>query len=288
MNEKARFINPFTDFGRFAARFKKLFGTEFNKDLLIDFLNQVLNQREQIKDLSYLNAENQGRSNDDRKAIFDVYCKNEKGEKFIIEVQNVYQEFFKDRSIFYATFPIQEQAVKGGKWDYHLKAVYAVGLLNFSFPDSSDQNRYVREVQLMDTTTHEVFYDKLTFFYLEMSRFSKTEDELETHFDKWMYVLKNLHHLEEVPKKLRNRIFVKLFNQAEVANLTQEEMRAYEESQKVYWDNYSVMESAKKMARNEGAQENAYKVAQEMKKDGHPISMIAKYTKLTEEQIEKL
>ena len=59
MNEKARFINPFTDFGRFAARFKKLFGTEFNKDLLIDFLNQVLNQREHIKDLSYLNAENQ-------------------------------------------------------------------------------------------------------------------------------------------------------------------------------------------------------------------------------------
>ena len=126
MEKHSRFINPFTDFG-----FKKLFGTEFNKDLLIDFLNQVLDHREQIKDLTYLNAEHQGRSNDDRKAIFDVYCENEQGEKFIIEVQNVYQEFFKDRSVFYATFPIQAQATKGKKWDYHLKAVYAVGLLNF-------------------------------------------------------------------------------------------------------------------------------------------------------------
>ena len=190
--------------------------------------------------------------------------------------------------------------MKGGKWDYHLKAVYAVGLLNFSFSDSSDQNRYVREVQLMDTATHEVFYDKLTFFYLEMSRFSKTEDELETHFDKWMYVLKNLHHLEEIPEKLRDRIFVKLFNQAKVANLTQEEMRAYEESQKVYWDNYSVMESAKKMARKEGlaeglaegrqegAEETAHKIAREMRKDGHPVSVITKYTGLSEQEIEKL
>ena len=291
MNKRPRFINPFTDFG-----FKKLFGTEFNKDLLIDFLNQVLGDREHIMDLTYLNSENQGRTYDNRKAIFDLYCENEKGAKFIIEVQNVYQEFFKDRSIFYATFPIQEQAVKGRHWDYNLKAVYTIGLLNFSFPDQPNQDRYVREVQLMDTITHEVFYDKLTFIYLEMSRFAKTEEQLETHFDKWMYVLKNLHQLEEIPEKLRDRIFVKLFDQAEVANLTKEEMRAYEESQKVYWDNYSVMESAKKMAREEGmkegikegAEETAYKVAREMRKDGHPVSMIAKYTGLGEDQIEGL
>lgn len=87
---ETRFINPFSDFG-----FKKLFGTEFNKDLLIDFLNQVLGDREQIKDLTYLNSENQGRTQEDRKSIFDLYCENERGEKFIIEVQNVYQKHFK-------------------------------------------------------------------------------------------------------------------------------------------------------------------------------------------------
>jgi predicted transposase/invertase (TIGR01784 family) len=164
MDSKERYINPFTDFG-----FKKLFGTELNKELLIDFLNQVLSERERIQDLTYLNTENLGNTATDRKAIFDLYCENESGEKFIIELQNVKQQYIKDRSIFYSTFPIQSQAPKGREWDYYLKAVYTVGILNFSFPDTSEQERYVREVQLIDKETHEVFYDKLTFIYMEMS-----------------------------------------------------------------------------------------------------------------------
>ena len=166
--------------------------------------------------------------------------------------------------------------------------MYTVGILNFSFPDQIEEDRYVREIKLLDTTTHEVFYDKLTFFYLEMDRFNKTIDELETHFDKWLYVLKNLDRLEEVPEKLRDRIFVKLFNQAEVANLTKEEMTAYEESQKVYLDNYNVLESAKRRASAEGLAEGLTKVAKDMKRDGHPTEMISKYTGLTKEQIDKL
>jgi predicted transposase/invertase (TIGR01784 family) len=152
MPEPEKYINPFTDFG-----FKKLLGTEFNKELLIDFLNQVLGDREQVRDLTYLNTEHQGRTETDRRAVFDLYCENEKGEKFIIEIQNVPQQFFKDRSIFYATFPIQEQSEKGRNWDYYLKAVYTIGILNFSFPDAAGQDRYVREIQLLDKHTFEVF-----------------------------------------------------------------------------------------------------------------------------------
>jgi predicted transposase/invertase (TIGR01784 family) len=126
MDNQGIFINPFTDFG-----FKKLFGTEFNKELLIDFLNQVLGDRERIQDLTYLNTENLGSTAADRKAIFDLYCENEKEERFIIELQNVKQQYFKDRSIFYSTFPIQSQAPKGKDWDYYLKAVYTIGILNF-------------------------------------------------------------------------------------------------------------------------------------------------------------
>ena len=173
MNSKDKYINPFTDFG-----FKKLFGTEFNKELLIDFLNQVLGEREQIRDLTYLNTENQGKTETDRKAVFDLYCENQQGEKFIIEMQNVSQLYFKDRSLYYATFPLQEQAPKGRDWDYYLKAVYTIGILNFSFLDPSGQERYLREVQLLDKQTHEVFYDKLTFIYLEMPHFNKREQEL--------------------------------------------------------------------------------------------------------------
>jgi predicted transposase/invertase (TIGR01784 family) len=279
MSSKDRYINPFTDFG-----FKKLFGTEFNKELLIDFLNQVLGEREQIRDLTYLNTENQGKTETDRKAVFDLYCENQKGEKFIIEVQNVSQLYFKDRSIFYATFPVQEQAPKGRDWDYYLKAVYTICILNFSFPDASGQERYLREVQLLDKHTFEVFYDKLTFIYLEMPRFKKREEELVTHFDKWLYVLKNLPKLQARPRKLQEKVFDKLFSEAELAKLTPEEMRTYEESLKVYRDNYSVIETAKR----EGASEKELQIARELKKNGVSVDLIAKSTGLTKEQIEKL
>lgn len=157
-----KYINPFTDFG-----FKKLFGSEFNKELPIDFLNQVLGEREHIYELTYLNTEAQGRTSTDRKAVFDLHCENGKGERFIIELQNVRQRFFKDRSIYYASLPLQEQAPRGNEWDYRLKAVYTIGILNFAFPDLGP-DRYKREIQLMDKATKEIFYDKLTFIYLEM------------------------------------------------------------------------------------------------------------------------
>ena len=279
MNSQERYINPFTDFG-----FKKLFGTEFNKVLLIDFLNQVLGDREQIQDLTYLNTENLGNTETDRKAIFDLYCENENGEKFIIELQNVKQQYFKDRSIFYSTFPIQSQAPKGREWDYYLKAVYTIGILNFSFPDQNEQDRYVREVLLIDKETHEVFYDKLTFIYLEMPKFRKREKELVSQFDKWMFVLKNLHRLQNKPVKLQDKVFEKLFSEAEIAKLNSEDMKAYEESLKVYRDSYSVIETAKQ----EGKDENKIETAIAMKKEGLSIDLINKITGLPKEQIEKL
>ncbi|MDO1451347.1 Rpn family recombination-promoting nuclease/putative transposase [Rhodocytophaga aerolata] len=275
MATKEKYINPFTDFG-----FKKLFGSEYNKELLIDFLNQVLGERERIQDLTYLNTENQGKTEWDRKAVFDLYCENERGEKFIIELQNVSQLYFKDRSIFYASFPIQEQAPKGKDWDYYLKAVYTICILNFSFPDQSSRERYLREIQLIDKDTFEAFYEKLTFIYLEMPKFRKGEGELVTHFDKWMYVLKNLPKLQARPAKLQEKIFDRLFSQAEIAKLTPDDMRTYEESLKTYRDNYSIIETAK--------YDTKVEIAKEMKKEGDPIEKIARITGLSKEQIEKL
>lgn len=140
----------------------------------------------------------------------------------------------------------------------------------------------------MDKQTYEVFYDKLTFIYLEMSRFKKREDELKTRFDQWMYLLKNLYRLQEIPARLQEKIFKKVFEQAEIAKLTKGEMRAYEESQKAYWDNYSIIETAKNEGRQEGRQEGMLQVAREMKKDGDSLEKIVRITGLTKEQIEKL
>ena len=111
-----RYISLLTDFG-----FKRIFGTDPNKELLINFLNSLFDGEEVIKDVKYLNSENVGDVYTERKAIFDVYCENEKGEKFIVEMQNAYQTYFKDRSLFYSTFPIREQAPKGSDWNFCLK-----------------------------------------------------------------------------------------------------------------------------------------------------------------------
>jgi predicted transposase/invertase (TIGR01784 family) len=243
----------------------------------------VLGEREQIHELTYLNTEVQGRTLVDRKAVFDLHCENEKGERFIIELQNVRQQFFRDRSIYYSSLPLQEQAPKGGGWDYRLKAVYTIGILNFVFPDHQE-GRYMREIQLMDRETHEIFYDKLTFIYLEMPNFRKKEEELKSHFDKWMYVLKNLSKLQDRPRALQERIFERLFSAAEIARLDPIEMKAYDESLKVLWDNYSIVETAKE----EGREERDVEIAREMKKEGLAVSQIARLTSLSEEHIEKL
>jgi len=206
-------------------------------------LNELIKEQGKITDITYLHNEHLGTSVADRKAIFDIYCENEKGEKFIVELQKAKQNFFKDRSIFYSTFPIQEQAQKG-EWDFELKAVYTIGILDFVFEEDKDSTEYYHhEVKLMDTRQKEVFYDKLTFIYLEMPKFNKTEAELETHFDKWMYVIKNLPWLESRPAKLQEKIFEQAFKAAEIAKFTHKEAMAYETSLKYYRDLKNVIDT---------------------------------------------
>jgi predicted transposase/invertase (TIGR01784 family) len=290
---KDRYVNPYTDFG-----FKKLFGTEINKDLLISFINSLLHGREVVKDLTYLNTEHLGTSEADRRAVFDVYCENEKGEKILVEMQRGIQQYFKDRSLYYATFPIREQGQKG-EWDYRLKSVYIIGILNFTF-DKDNDDYYHHEVQLLDNQTKEVFYDKLTFIYLEMPKFNKTEDELNGMFEKWLFVLRNLSRLMERPKALQERVFTKLFEAAEIAKFTKTEYDNYEESLKVYrdWKNMIVTEKkisweeghevGKEEGREEGKKQNAIEMAKILKEEGVAINIIVKSSGLTEEEINAL
>lgn len=276
-----RYVNPYTDFG-----FKLLFGTAMNKELLISFLNALLFGEEVIKDVTYLNAEHLGTQEYDRRAVFDVYCENEKGEKFLVEMQRGEQQFFKDRSVFYSTFPIREQA-RRGEWDYELKAVYVVGILNFSF-DPSDTGYFHHEVKLVDLYTKKVFYDKLTFVYLEMPKFNKTEDELKTMFDKWLFVLRNLSSLLERPRSLQNRVFDRLFEAAEIAKFTKTELSEYWDSLKNFRDWYSVISTAEKKGREKGLKEANLNNARNLKKLGVAVDIISQATGLTPEEVEQI
>jgi predicted transposase/invertase (TIGR01784 family) len=238
---REKYINPFTDYG-----FKKLFGEEPNKDLLLDFLNELLKDEQgEIKSINYIKNEQLGSTGLDRKAIFDLYCENERGEKFIVELQKAKQNFFKDRTVFYSTFPIREQA-KQGDWNYKLKAVYTVAILDFVFAgDEQQPDKYRYDVKLTDIETCKVFYDKLTFVYLEMPKFNKTVDQLSTRFDKWLYILRNLTRLQDIPKPLQEDIFEKLFAIAEIAKFNPAQVRSYEDSLKYYRDLQNTIDTAR-------------------------------------------
>ncbi|WP_297249625.1 Rpn family recombination-promoting nuclease/putative transposase [uncultured Prevotella sp.] len=291
-----RYISLLTDFG-----FKRIFGTKPNKDLLINFLNSLFEGFQVIKDVKYLNSEHVGDVFAERKAIFDVYCENEKGERFIVEMQNAYQKYFKDRSLFYSTFPIREQAPKGADWNFKLDHVYTVALLNFDLSEEAfDKDDINHDVGLLDKKTHKVFNDKLSFKYVEIAKFDKTEDELVTLYDKWLYVLKNLSRLDERPAALKEKVFTKLFKEAEIAKFTPTELKEYEDSLKAYRDVKNSIDTALEKGREEGREKGreegreegknlkAIQIAKKMLDAGMDIDTIINMTDLSKSEIEKL
>jgi predicted transposase/invertase (TIGR01784 family) len=298
---KDKYINPFTDFG-----FKKLFGSEPNKDLLINFLNEVLPEKHQLTDLTYAKSDQLGLTEEGRSAIFDLYCIGKNRERFIVEMQKAKQNYFKDRSVFYTSFPIQDQAQKGD-WNFKLDAVYLIGILDFTFSEDAEEKQVRHEIRLKDQHCR-VFYEKLTYIYLEMPNFNKQEDELDTNFDKWMYVLQQLPYLHERPRALQERVFTKLFETAEIARFNMEERSKYEESLKIYRDLKNVVDTSydegkvagfdegkaagfdegKEVGFDEGLTKRSVEIAIQMKKQGESVDKIMLYTGLSKGDIERL
>jgi predicted transposase/invertase (TIGR01784 family) len=272
-----KYFNPYTDFG-----FKKLFGEEGSKDLLMDFLNQLLPDYHQIAELTFKNTEVLSDTKRERKAIFDIYCESKKGEKFIVEMQKAKMEFFKDRALFYSMFPIREQAQKG-EWDFELLPVYFVAILDFEYDEKQKWRKFMRDVYLKDQDG-EVFYEKLHFKFLQMPLFNKKEHELENRFEKWVYFLKNLENFEHIPAILNEPIFQKGFEIAELSHLSATQYEQYQKSLIHYWEVKNITDTAFK----EGELAKAIKIAKNLLSMGLEIKAIATATGLNETEIESL
>jgi len=286
---KAKYINPFTDFG-----FKKIFGEEASKPLLLDFLNSLLPLSASITNLSFKNTEHLGLTAIDRKAVYDIYCEAENGEKFIVELQKAKQNYFIERTIYYSTFPIREQAEKG-EWNYNLNAVFCIGILDFTFDDyeSEPERSEVVHVIKLKNQHCRVFYNKLTYIYLEMPNFKKTEVELHTRLDKWLYFIKHLEDFQSIPQIFKGEIvFEKAFEKAELAKMDASEQDQYEYSLKVFRDLKNTYDYAVQTAREEGLQEGLQQgkeeVARSLKQAGIAIEIISKSTGLSIEEINRL
>ncbi|NEQ97889.1 MAG: Rpn family recombination-promoting nuclease/putative transposase [Cyanothece sp. SIO2G6] len=247
---KERYINLLTDFG-----FKRVFGTEANKQFTIDFLNTLLPPHHQIQNLSFKNNENLGLAAMDRRAVFDVFCQSRNGEQFIVEMQRTRQAFFKDRSPFYATFPIQEQSTRGD-WDYQLTSVYTVSVLDFVMVQPEKNSNFIHRVELKDDDGDR-FYDKLAFIYIELPKFTKVLEQLTTHEDKWFYLFRYLPELTDQPEVISDPVFDDLFSVAEIANFPPDEQDVYQATLKAYRDFNNVMNTAIQEATEEALEQGA-------------------------------
>ena len=288
---KAKYINLMVDWS-----FKRVFGTEVNKDILIEFLKVIFPQFA-ITDITYIPTEQLGIMEDDRKAIFDVLCKTEDDKTFLVEMQRGAQKHFFERALYYTSFPIMKQGKKAiakeeegaGLWDFSLDGVFFLGILDFEYEqDEMTEHRY----QLLETKTLKQMTDKLEFVFVEVAKFDKSEDELETDLDKWLYLLKNMSTLLERPAALRDRIFGRLFDVAEYARLDDEERKNYVESMNTARDTYNQIDYALNkgigIGREEGREEKAYEIARKMITKGLDVDTIADLTGLTKEEVAKL
>ena len=277
----SKYFNPYTDFG-----FKKLFGEEGSKDLLIDFLNQLLPPQHQIAALSFKNPENLAETIDDRKSIFDIYCESKTAERFIVEMQKAKMQFFKDRSLFYSTSAIRQQSQKG-VWNFKLLPVYFIAILDFKYDEKEEERKFRRDVCLKDQDG-DLFYDKLHFKFLQMPLFNKTEDELETHFDKWVYFLKHLEDFDHIPAILNEPIFQKGFDIAEVSHLDSDQYDVYLKSVLSYNEAKATLDTAFMDGEKKGKAEGKVEIAKTMLAKGFDVTTIAEITQLTVKEIERL
>ena len=286
--------------------FKRLFGSEANKDVLISFLNVLLEDVE-IESVDFIPTEHLGMTEDDRKVIFDISCSCMDGRTFIIEMQKGYQKHFRKRAVYYTTYPISQQGRMAHdkylkekaaaqhddvkfNWDYDLTPVTVVAILNFQFEHDDDwpREKYHSSYRLREDGSNEIMTDVLRFVFLELGRFKKRIWELETVFDKWMYLLKHMHEMVMIPDEFDDPVFSNLFLLAKINNFTSDELKQYQKSLENMGEFENIINSTEERAREAGRAEGRAEIAANMLSAGMAIEQIAQFTGLDISEIEKL
>ncbi len=281
--------------------FKRTFGTEPNKGLLIMLLKELIPEHD-IKDLTYVQQEHINPFPGKKDALIDVECVDTDGTRFIVEMQVAKQRFFYERSLFYSTFGIQQQVEKSSSMDYGFPPVYFVGFMDFSLHEGSDRVLY--RYSLREKETGEEMTGSLQFVFLELTNCRKALTPEATLLDNFCYALHNMEHLTDRPEELKEEIFKRLFKTAEIANFTPEERIKYENDMTTERDiqNYisyarekgleegmeKGMEKGREEGREEGRAEGMANAARNMLAEGFSIDLVVKCTGLSIEQVKEL
>ena len=279
--------------------FKLVFGRESTKDVMIEFLNQVLPDRK-IEDLEFIDKEMHPVERDLKGSVYDMFCKTEDGSRVIVEVQRRKQPFYPERALYYSTFQIQRQVEAGAEY-YDFLPVYVVSILNFRM-DNDPENKEVKSIyRICEENSHRLLTDRVTFIFLELEKFHKNIEELDGDILEGMYFcFKNMATLDERPKILRHSVFGKIFEVSELLNMdnvtrskvlnkmtTERDLR----NQMRYFKETTLAEGREQglaEGRAEGRAEGKLEVAKNMISLGIDIETISKATGLSVEEIGNL
>ena len=247
--------------------FKLVFGRESTKDVMIEFLNQVIPDR-RIKDLDFIDKEMHPVERDAKGSVYDMFCKTDDGSRIIVEVQRRKQPFYPERAIYYSTFQVQRQVEAGAEY-YDFLPVYVVNILNFRMNVNDDSSEVKSVYRLYEENTHHLLTDRVTFIFLDLSKFSKTIKELDGNILEGMYFcFKNMASLEDRPAALRHEVFTKIFAVTELYNMDQQTRDKVLDKMTTERDLRNQMAWAKQEAIEEGLAEGRAKGLAEGRAEG--------------------
>ena len=300
--------------------FKLVFAAPENEDLLIMLLNLLIPEIV-VTEITFIDKEQHGFAFNEKKCIFDVYCRTGAGERVIIEMQFKQEDDFLDRALFYATYPIREQILSDyrrffdrfRRWmrrkkmeakahPYRLKPVYVVSILNFSLQHGSAtvlEDGLVCRYELRERSSGEVMTDALHFVFLELGRMQYGPEHPErcrTILEKLAFSLKYIDQLRERPGEMLEDIFKRLFDAAELAAMDAQTRRIVDRTMTTKLDMMQHLHNTyidghldgEKKGRAEGAREQAVESARYFLRLGLAVEDIAKGTGLTIEEVNSL
>lgn len=278
--------------------FRKIFGNESKKKALISFLNAVIDfpKQEQIIDVEITNPYQLGKLSGGKSTIVDVKAKDEKGNVFIVEMQIAEFDFFHKRILYYTSQGYVSQIDKGVEYN-RLRPVYFIGILEFEIGQNPN---YFSRHKVLDIETREQVIEVVEFNFIELPKFDKTIDQLETSIDQWTYFIKNAENLTLIPESVKDEGLKEAYKEADKQNWTKQELEDYERASIKERDEIGRIEFATRKAEQKGEIKGEIKgkikgkiegkieVARQAKSMGLSLLDIARLTGLTIDEIEKL
>jgi predicted transposase/invertase (TIGR01784 family) len=258
--------------------FRKIFGNENKTEILISFLNAVLKLEgnKQITWVEILNPYQLARIVGSKSTILDVRAKDKIGNSYIVEMQVTDKKGLDKRITYYSAKGYASQLDASENY-YKLKPVIFIGILDFEYMQSSN---YLSRHLILDSETYEHKLKDLEFTFIELPKFNKTEQELQTMVEKWVYFIKNAENLTVIPASVTDKGLQSAYQEADKHTWTKEELEEYE---------YARMRETDEIARELFVIEKRnIEIAKNLLKSPLSNEDIAKYTSLTIEQIEQL